>query len=84
MHVQVILPETLKGRLWYTSVVIHSSPKIRVICFGGIDTWPEDNVADNAVPIALTTIVELCKYSIALRDVQCPINIIPWLPFGYV
>ena len=64
MHVQVILPETLKGRMDHTSVVIYSSPKIRVICFGGLDTMPEDFA--KAVFIAQTTIVELCKYSIAL------------------
>ena len=57
---QVILPETLKGRVWHTSVVIHSSPKIRIICFGGIDTWPEHG---DPVPIAQTTMVELCKYT---------------------
>ena len=57
-----MLPKTLKGRMYHTSVVIHSSPKIRIICFGGIDTWPEGDDIDKAVPIAQTTIVELCKY----------------------
>ena len=63
---QVILPETLKGRLYHTSVVIHSSPKIRIICFGGIDTMHEDGDIGKAVPMAQTTMVELCKckYSI--------------------
>lgn len=56
-----MLPETLKGRLWHTSVVIHSSPKIRIICFGGNDTIPEDGDLNKAVPIAQTTMVELCK-----------------------
>ena len=58
---QVILPETLKGRVGHTSVVIHSSPKIRIICFGGLDTVPEDGDVDKAVPIAQTAMVELCK-----------------------
>ena len=59
---QVILPETLKGRAFHASVIIHSSPKIRIICFGGINDWPEDDDTDKAVPIAQTTVVELCKY----------------------
>ena len=58
---QVILPETLKGRVYHTSVVIHSFPKIRIICFGGIDTIPEDGDFDEAVPIARINMVELCK-----------------------
>ena len=56
--IQVILPQTLKGRVWHTSVVIHSSPKIRIICFGGADYW-----LDEPLPIAQTTMVELCKYN---------------------
>ena len=56
---QVILPKTLKGRIYHTSVVIHSSPKIRIICSGGADDWPEDG--DDPLPIAQTTMVELCK-----------------------
>ena len=47
--------------MYHTSVVIHSSPKIRIICFGGIDDWPEDD-DDDPVLIAQTTMVELCKY----------------------
>lgn len=58
----MVLPETLKGRMYHTSVTIHSSPKIRIFCFGGIDAWPEDDDIDKAVPIAQTTIVELCRY----------------------
>ena len=58
----MILPEALNGRMYSTLVVIHSSPKIRIICFGGLDTWPEGDDAKKAVPIAQTTIVELCKY----------------------
>ena len=58
----MILPEVLNGRMYNTSVIIHSSPKIRIICFGGLDTVPEGGDRDKAVPIAQTTIVELCKY----------------------
>ena len=54
---QVILPETLKGRVYHTSVVIHSSPKIGIICFGGADDWPEEPLL-----ITQTTMVELCKH----------------------
>ena len=61
---QVMLPETLKGRVYHTSVVIHSSLKVRIICFGGVDTEPEDGDANKAVPIAQTTMVELCKCKI--------------------
>ena len=50
----------------HTSVVIHSSPKIRIICFGGIDTGLEDGDFSQAVLTAQTTTMELCKYSIAL------------------
>ena len=66
---QVILPETLKGRCYHTSVIIYSSPKIRIICFGGLDTWPEDDGFDKAVPIAQTTIVELCKCALHTGNV---------------
>ena len=48
--------------MYHTSVIIHSSPKIRIISFGGLDTLPEDDDVNKAVPIAQTTIVELCKY----------------------
>ena len=68
MHIkcvlQIILPETLKGHVFHTSVVIHSSPKIRIICFGGLDARPEDGDVNKAVPIAQTTMVELCKCKI--------------------
>ena len=58
----MILPEALNGRAYNTSVIIHSSPKIRIICFGGVDTVPEGGDVNKAAPIAQTTIVELCKY----------------------
>ena len=48
--------------MFHTSVIIHSSPKIRIISFGGLDSQPEDNDPNKAVPLAQTTIVELCKY----------------------
>ena len=57
----MVVPETLKGRMYHTSVTIYSLPKIRIFCFGGIDTWPEDDDIDKSVPVAQTTIVELCN-----------------------
>ena len=54
----MVVPETLKGRMYHTSVTIYSLPKIRIFCFGGIDTWPEDDDIDKSVPVAQTTIVE--------------------------
>ena len=56
----MILPEALNGRVWHNSIVIHSLPKIRIISFGGLDTIAGG--PSEAVPIAQTTIVELCKY----------------------
>ena len=47
--------------MYHSSVVVHTSPKIRIICFGGFDTVPEDSDTDKIVSIAQTTIVELCK-----------------------
>ena len=68
---QVILPETLKGRVWHTSVVIHSSPKIKIICFGGGDDWPEDS--DEPVPVARSTMVELCMYNYNMTLYKPPV-----------
>ena len=66
---QVILPETLKGHMFHTSVIIYSSPKIRIICFGGVDTWPEDGDVNKAVPIAQTTIVAVSYTHLTLPTI---------------
>ena len=53
----------------HTSVIIYSSPKIRIIYFGGLDTLPEDVDLDKEVPIAQTTVVELCKCALHTGNV---------------
>ena len=58
----MILPETLKGRFWHTSTIFHLSLMTKCVSFGGLDTWPESNDLDDVVPIAETTVVEMCKY----------------------
>ena len=58
----MILPETLKGRFWHTSTIFHLSLMTKCVSFGGVDTIPESGDPNNAVPIAETTVVEMCKY----------------------
>ena len=58
----MILPEALKGRCYHTSTISHLSLMTKCVSFGGVDTWPESDDLDVAVPIAETTVVEMCKY----------------------
>ena len=58
----MILPETLKGRLWHTSSIFHLSLMTKCVSFGGVDTLPESANLEDSVPIAETTVVEMCKY----------------------
>ena len=58
----MILPETLKGRFYHTSTIFHLSLMTKCVSFGGLDTWPESGDANDIVPIAETTVVEMCKY----------------------
>ena len=59
----MILPETLKGRFWHTSTISHLSLMTKCVSFGGLDTvLAESDDLDDTVPIAETTVVEMCKY----------------------
>ena len=55
----MILPEALKGHCSHTSTIFHLSLMTKCVSFGGLDTWAE---SDDFVPIAETTVVEMCKY----------------------
>ena len=58
----MILPEALKGRFLHTSTILHLSLTTKCVSFGGFDIWPESYDANDIVPIAKTTVVEMCKY----------------------
>ena len=58
----MILPEALKGRFYHTSTIFYLSLMTKCVSFGGTDTVPESDDADDIVPIAETTVVEMCKY----------------------
>ena len=58
----MILPETLKGRCWYTSTIFTLSLMTKCVSFGSLYTGSESDDIDDAVSIAETTVVEMCKY----------------------
>ena len=60
-----MLPDSLKGRFWHTTTVVHQdADHKRLIHFGGMDEWPEDTGdPDTYHPVAETTIVELGEWS---------------------
>ena len=59
-----MLPDSLKGRCYHTTTVMHQDVnRKRLIHFGGLDEWPEDDDADTWHPVAETTIVELGEWS---------------------
>ena len=58
----MILPGTLKGRFYHTSTTFHLSLMTKCVIFGGTDTLPESGDGNDIVPIAETTVVEMCKY----------------------
>jgi len=61
--VQVMLPDTLRGRYFHTTTIVHCDPTHKkLIHFGGLDEWPE-GYPDEAHPLAETTIVELGEWS---------------------
>ena len=63
-NLQVMLPDSLKGRFWHTTTVVHKDVTYkRVVHFGGLDEKPEDDDPDKAHPVAETTIVELGEWS---------------------
>ena len=58
-NLQVMLPDSLKGRWAHTTKVTHQdSTHKRLIHFGGVDKLTEDNEDINH-PVAETTIMEL-------------------------
>ena len=62
--VQVMLPDTLRGRMFHTTTIIHCDPTHKkLIHFGGLDEWPEDGDVNKTHPVAETTIVELGEWS---------------------
>ena len=62
--VQVMLPDTLRGRMWHTTTIVDCDPTHKkLIHFGGLDEWPEDDDPDKAHSLAETTIVELGELS---------------------
>ena len=63
-NVQVMLPDSLKGRFWHTTNIVHTeSTHKKLIHFGGLDEWPEDSGSNTYHPVAETTIVELGEWS---------------------
>ena len=64
-NLQVMLPDSLKGRFWHSTTIVHrDGTQKRLVHFGGMDEWPE-NTGDEATyhPVAETTIVELGEWS---------------------
>ena len=62
--VQVMLPDTLRGRTDHTTTIVHCDPTHKkLIHFGGLDEWPEDDDPDTWHPVSETTIVELGEWS---------------------
>ena len=64
-NLQVMLPDTLKGRYWHTTNIVQRDPTHkRMIHFGGMDE-ESGNTGDGATwhPVAETTIVELGEWS---------------------
>jgi len=60
--VQVMLPDTLRGRMFHTTTIVHCDPTHKkLIHFGGLDEIPED--VNKTHPVAETTIVELGEWS---------------------
>ena len=58
-----MLPDSLKGRFWHTTTVVHQDANHkRFIHFGGMDEVPEGS-SDTWHPVAETTIVELGEWS---------------------
>ena len=55
-----MLPDSLKGRFYHTTTILHrDSTHKRLIHFGGVDEVPEGGDPDKAHLLAETTIVEL-------------------------
>ena len=64
-NLQVILPDSLKGRCWHSTTITHqTSTKKRLIQFGGLDKVPESTDASTLHPVADTTIAELGEWSV--------------------
>ena len=64
-NLQVILPDSLKGRFWHSTTIVHQDlTHKRLINFGGMDEEPEDwDEPDTWHPVAETTIMELGEWS---------------------
>ena len=59
-----MLPDSLKGRFYHTTTVVHHDANHkRLIHFGGMDEYPEDDDLDTWHPVSETTIVELGEWS---------------------
>ena len=64
VHLQVMLPDSLKGKCYHTTTITHqTSTKKRLIQFGGFDEVPESTDSSTLHPVAETTIVELGEWS---------------------
>ena len=62
--VQVMLPDTLRGRGWHTTTIVHCDPTHKkLIHFGGVNEFPEYGDPNKIHPLAETTIVELGEWS---------------------
>ena len=80
-NLQVMLPDSLKGRFWHTSTILHTDhAHKRVIHFGGLDERPEGK-ASTWRPVAETTIVDLGEWS-APHSHYC--YGIPLIHFGHL
>ena len=64
-NLQVMLPDSLKGRWFHTTTIVHlDATRKKLIHFGGFYEVPEDlGDANTYHPVAETTIVELGEWS---------------------
>ena len=60
---QVMLPDTLRSRMFHTTTIVHSDPTHKLIHFGGLEQASEDGDVKKSHPVAEITIVELGVWS---------------------
>ena len=61
--IQVILPDSLRGRAEHTTSIVHTDPTHKqLVTHGGYHEWPKDNKLNSVVPVTATTIVELGEF----------------------
>jgi len=82
VHVlQVTLPDTLKGRYWNSTTIVHTGSTVKkLVNYGGTYEFPRNlRDASTYIPVAETTVIEIGKGKVTFCTIYTPCCILDFM-----